>query len=142
MILNLTKKNVIAKKSIVADGFAARAFGMIGRRFDGFDAMIFHRCNSIHTMLMSMKIDVLFVDSENRVCETRERLLPWRPFVRCADATTVIELPEGRLEQIGAEVGDLIDLNAELTKETENNFEPTVIQAPEAAIPLKQQVSG
>ena len=142
MILNLTKKNVIARKSIVAAKFADRAFGMIGRKFDEFDAMIFYRCNSIHTMLMSVKIDVLFVDSENRICETRERLLPWRPFVRCSKATTVIELPEGCLEQVGAEVGDLIDLNAELTREAEKALEPPAIQTPEAAMPLKQQVDG
>ena len=135
MILNLTKKNIIAKKIIVADKFATRAFGMIGRKFNGFDAMVFHRCNSIHTMLMTMKIDVLFVDSENRICETRERLLPWRPLVRCSKAATVIELPEGRLEKVGAEIGDVIDLNAEMTRETEIKLNSRIIQAPEAAIP-------
>ncbi|NOY74871.1 MAG: hypothetical protein GXP32_03660 [Kiritimatiellaeota bacterium] len=140
MILNLTKNNVIAKKTVVAEKFAARAFGMIGRRFDDFDAMVFNRCNSIHTMFMSIKIDVLFVDSENRICETRERLLPWKPLVRCSEATIVIELPEGRLEQVGAELGDTIDLNAELTLETELKLHSAIIQAPETAIPLKQQV--
>ncbi|MCK5845222.1 MAG: DUF192 domain-containing protein [Victivallales bacterium] len=138
MILNLTKKNIIAKRSIVAKKFTERAFGMIGRRFDGFDAMVFNRCNSIHTMLMTQKIDVLFVDSGNRVCEIRERLLPWRPFVRCSKATAVIELPEGHLEKSGTEVGDLLDLNAELTRETESELSSAIMQAPEIAISLKQ----
>lgn len=142
MIHNLTKNNVIAHKIVIAEGFARRATGMIGKSFDSFDAMVFYRCKSIHTIFMSMKIDVLFVDSENIICEIRERLLPWKPLVRCSKATTVIELPSGRVEKVGAEVGDVIDLNAELTKETEKKLRASIIQAPEAAIPLKQQVDG
>lgn len=142
MIHNLTKNNVIAHKILIAEGFILRATGMIGKKFASFDAMVFYRCNSIHTIFMSMKIDVLFVDSENIICEIRERLLPWKPFVRCSKATTVIELPSGRVEEVGAEVGDVIDLNAELTKETEKGLRASIIPAPEAAIPLKQQVDG
>jgi uncharacterized membrane protein (UPF0127 family) len=142
MIHNLTKNNVIAHKIVIAESFAQRATGMIRKNFESFDAMVFYRCNSIHTFFMSMKIDVLFVDSENRICEIRKRLLPWKPLVRCPKATAVIELPAGRLEDIGAEVGDVIDLNAELTKETENELRASIIQAPEAAIPMKQQVDG
>ena len=142
MIHNLTKNNVIAHKIVIAENFAQRAIGMIGKDFETFDAMGLYRCNSIHTFFMNMKIDVLFVDFENRICEIRERLLPWRPLVRCPKATIVIELPAGRLAEIGVEVGDVIDLNAELTKETENESRSNLIQAPEAAIPMKQQVDG
>ena len=142
MIHNLTKNNVIAHKAVIAEGFATRGIGMIGKNFDGFDAMVFNRCNSIHTMFMSIKIDVLFIDSENSICEIRERLLPWKPLVRCSNATTVIELPAGTVGKKGAEVGDSIDLNAELTKETEKKIRASIIPAPEVAIPLKQQVDG
>ena len=84
-------------------------------------------------MLMRIKIDALFVDSENRICEIRERLLPWRPIVRCANAVAVIELPEGRIERVGAKVGDIIDLNAELTKEAGKKLRQQLMPAPEAA---------
>jgi len=92
---------------------------MIGRDFHSFDAMVFNRCNAIHTMFMSIPLDVIFLNRENRVCGLRSRVTPWRPIVRCGPAYAVIELPCGALEQSETAEGDTLDLNAELTWETE-----------------------
>ena len=107
---------------------------MIGRDFSDFDAMIFNRCNSIHTMLMKINLDVIFVDSRNRVCDLREKLLPWRPLVRCAAATAVIELPEGAIRESDTAVGDVLDLNAEMTKDTAKEAGSAITSAPELAM--------
>lgn len=135
MIHNLTKKCVISRNPISAGTFVERGRGMIGRKFSGFDAMIFNNCNSIHTMFMSINIDVIFVDCENRICDFRKSLPPWKPFVRSGRAITVIELPEGAIERTGTELGDIIDLHAELTEaEKKKLFAKELISSPKTAV--------
>jgi len=113
---------------------------MICRKFDTFDAMVFNNCNCVHTMLMSMNIDIIFIDSENRVCDLREKLVPWRPWVRCGKASTVIELPEGAIRRSGTAVGDVLDLNAETSKDTAAELAETLMPTPGTAMaPLEGQ---
>jgi uncharacterized protein len=116
MIYNLTKRTVLARRPVTALGFLPRARGMIGRRFGDFDAMVFNHCRCIHTLGMSMAIDVVFVDRENRICALRQELVPWLPLVGASRAMSVIELPAGAITRSGTETGDVIDLNAELTE--------------------------
>jgi uncharacterized membrane protein (UPF0127 family) len=138
MIRNLSKKTIISKRPLVAVCFFERGFGMIGRHFDRFDAMVFNDCRAIHTMFMTMKIDVLFVDRENRVCEIRKSLDTWKPFVSCPQASSVIELPRGAIARSLTEKGDFIDLNANPTQEEQEKYlTGGIIAAPEAALPLK-----
>jgi len=101
--------------------------------------MVFNRCNCIHTMLMSMEIDVLFVDEDNRICEIRRNLRPWRPLVRCGRASAVIELPEGVIEKTGTEPGDILDLNAEVSQELRTTTKEQFIPAPDAVMPMEKQ---
>ncbi|MCX6983468.1 MAG: DUF192 domain-containing protein [Lentisphaerae bacterium] len=137
MIHNLTKKTVIARKSFVAMTFHDRARGLIGRDFQNFDAMVFNNCSSIHTMFMSMGIDVLFVDRNNKICGLRRNLSPWIPFVRSPGAFCVIELPAGTVERSNTEKGDVIDLNAELTEKAMQVLVGKEIVAPQIAASLK-----
>ncbi len=116
MIHNLTRKKLIARKPLVALTFYERGRGMIARDFRDFDAMVFNNCACIHTMFMSIPIDVLFVDRENKICGLRKNLMPWIPFARGPGAISVIELPMGTIERTDTEKGDILDLNAELTE--------------------------
>ena len=68
---------VLAESAIVADSFGLRGRGLIGRRFGGFDGMIFPGCGSIHTCFMGMEIDVLFLDADGVVVGMRDWLLAW-----------------------------------------------------------------
>ena len=140
MIINLTNKRVIARRPKTALGFIERGIGMIGRDFSDFDAMVFHNCNAVHTMLMRIKIDILFVDGENRICEIRKRLVPWVPVVRSANAVTVVELPEGIIEETATELGHILDLNAELTEEAIKEPEQQLMPAPDAVISMNEKV--
>lgn len=117
MIYNLSKKSLIARKARHAEGVYERGRGMIGRSFDGFDAMVFERCDAIHTCFMGSSIDVLFIDGENKVLKTMESLKPWRLLVHCKDARAVIELPPGAIGKSMTEPGDAVDLRAEPTRE-------------------------
>ncbi len=117
MIYNLTKRSLIARRAIHAEGLWLRGRGMIGRDFDKFDAMVFERCSAIHTLFMGSSIDVLFIDAENRVLRALRELKPWRFLVHCLDARAVIELPPGAIEESNTEVGDAVDLRAEINPE-------------------------
>lgn len=137
MIHNLTKKTVIARKSFVAMTFHDRARGLIARDFQDFDAMVFNHCSSIHTMFMSMSIDVLFIDRDNKVCGLRKNLNPWVPFVRAPGAVSVIELPVGTIERSNTEKDDLVDLNAELTEKALQSLMGKEIASPQTAVTFK-----
>lgn len=112
MICNLTKKTVISTRAVCALGPFQRARGMIRRKFDGFDAMVFDRCNSIHTCFMSIPLDVIFVGPDHKILKTVPNLRPWNPFVHCKKAFYVIELPVGAIERTSSTAGDIVDLAA------------------------------
>ena len=66
----------------VADGFFARAKGLIGSppppRGEG---LLIPRCNAIHTFFMSYAIDATFLDGDGNVVKTVRNIRPWHPFV-------------------------------------------------------------
>ncbi len=122
MICNLTKKTVISFRTECAIGLWQRARGMIRRNFDVFDAMVFDRCNSIHTCFMSMPLDVIFVGRDLKILKTVKNLMPWRLFVCCKKAYYVIELPPGAIERTRSACGDIVDLAAVMDARTEREF--------------------
>lgn len=134
MIYNLSKKNIIAVKPVYARSFLARGRGMIGRNFSNFDGMIFEHCNSIHTLFMSMNIDVLFIDGKFKVCSSKKSLKPWFPLIRNAEACTVIELPEGTIEKTKTEPGDYLNMSAELTEKELKSLGVDIITSSETVI--------
>ena len=119
MIANLTNKRYIARNPFFAVAFCDRLRGMIGRKFceSDFDAMVFTRCNAIHTCFMGQKIDVIFLDPENKVVGLRENLARWRISVRCPEAVTTIELPPGAIEHSGTEMGHVVNVSEEAVPE-------------------------
>lgn len=145
MIHNLTKKNIISRSPFYATSFILRARGMIGRSFASaaFDAMVFDRCRSIHTLFMSEPIDVVFIDCENGVCGLRAELPPWRPLVQASGTRSVIELPAGAISRLNIEAGDKVDLNAEALLETvRNNKDEVKLASPQTkpAMPFKESL--
>jgi uncharacterized membrane protein (UPF0127 family) len=105
LLRNTTRGTVVAAHARTASTPAWRMRGMLGRNFDGFDALVFERNNSIHMFFMHMPLDILFLDAEGRVCGLRNRLRPWR-LALCRKARTTIELPAGTLEASGTRTGD------------------------------------
>jgi len=139
MIFNITKRKIVSRSPHYATGLLDRGRGMIGRNFSSFDAMVFEKCNSIHTMFMSIRIDVIFVSFDNTVCLIRESACPWLPLIRSSDAAAVIELPEGVIKSTDTRKGDILDLKAELSENgrdiiTGKSFLPGA----EAVIPLSE----
>ena len=118
MIRNLTKMKLVSAAPFSAQTFSDRLRGMIGRKFTGFDAMIFPRCSSVHTFFMSFPLDLVFLSGEGRVLKTVPGARPWRPCFRCPGAKTVVELPDGTLNRSDTTDGDQFDLNMAPDEET------------------------
>ena len=106
---------MLSYRTFHAVSFGDRLRGMIGRPFEqiGIDAMVFPSCSAIHTFFMTFPIDVIFLGMENTVLKMHPECRPWRPFIRCRGAQSVIELPAGALAHTGTLPGDRLDLNAE-----------------------------
>ncbi|MDR0931499.1 MAG: DUF192 domain-containing protein [Victivallales bacterium] len=121
MIFNLDSQRYVAHRPKWALAWHQRLRGMIGRCFDrngGMDAMIFPHCNAIHTMWMSMPIDVIFLNAESKVLKLCPGVRPWKLSVSCREASTVIELPENQIKASATEVGHHLNLNSTLSPES------------------------
>ena len=67
---------------VVAESFAARLRGMLGRSpitAGGLPlVMAFPQCSSVHTCFMAYPIDVAFIDRNGNVLACYENVRPWR----------------------------------------------------------------
>ena len=140
MIRNLTRKTVLSYRTFQATSFGDRLRGMIGRDFaqNGFEAMVFPSCSSIHTFFMTFPIDVVFLGADNTVLKTHPGCRPWRPVVRCRGAQSVIELPAGALAHTGTLPGDRLDLNAETVPQEKRNKYSTHTAGEQTVCPSKE----
>ena len=141
MIVNLTNKRYIARKPYFAVSFLDRLQGMIGRKFhtSGFDAMVFDRCNCIHTFFMAQRIDVIFLDAENKVVGLKKSLSCFHPCVRCAKAVRTIELPAGVIEHSATELGHILNVAEESVPDFDKKVSSKrIVREMESIIPFKE----
>jgi uncharacterized membrane protein (UPF0127 family) len=106
--INVTKGVALASELEVAKSFAARSKGLLGR--DGLrpeQGMLIDPCSSVHTWFMRFPIDVVFLDSKNRVVGLRRNMKPWRMAWSWRGAKT-IELPVGVIATTRTQVGDIV----------------------------------
>ncbi len=92
----------------VADSFAARSRGLLGRdRCDG--AIVLPRARMVHTFGMRFPIDVAFCDGEMVVVDVTT-LAPWRMSRPRRKARSVVEAEAGAFDRWGLRVGDRLEL--------------------------------
>lgn len=81
---------------VVAESFAVRLRGMLGRRpiaASGLPlVMAFPRCSSVHTCLMAYPIDIAFIDRNGNILARYENVRPWRTCSH-PSAWAVLERP-------------------------------------------------
>ena len=131
VITNLTRNTRLADRADVADHLPQRLVGLLSRAsLAPGDALLFPRCNSIHTCFMRFPIDVVFVRSldsgphpgqrwpslgippherargasQGYVVRVVEALGPFR-LAWAGEADTVIELPAGMAAKTSTEAG-------------------------------------
>ncbi len=113
-VIDLTRGAVLVEQGRVANTFWTRLKGLIGvREFAPGDGLLITPCNSVHCMFMSIPIDVVYVDADNRVVDIDREMKPWsvgRPRRR---ARYVIELPAGTAARVGVQPGDELAVEME-----------------------------
>jgi uncharacterized membrane protein (UPF0127 family) len=110
-IRNATTGEVVAANVKKAIGWYERMVGLIPRkRVDPSEGVWFEDCSIIHTVGMQTRIDVIFLDKEQRVLRTICAVPQNRIAVGCYGAHSVVELGSGTLDQCDVLLGDRLEL--------------------------------
>ena len=113
---NATRGISLASALEVATSFSARSRGLLGRReLPTGTGMLIDPCPSVHTWFMSIPIDVIFLDGENRVVGLKRELKPFR-MAGAWRATKTLELPVGTIAATGTSVGDRVVFETNRTR--------------------------
>ena len=105
-------QDIYAHHVIVTTSLFARMRGLLGRKSLGSDtAMVIDPCSSIHTLGMRFAIDVLFLDSKNRITAIARDVKPGRFWVSGGwHVRRVIESEAGCLDLKALHIGDTLVL--------------------------------
>jgi hypothetical protein len=110
-IINKTKNTVLAEDVIIADTLFKRMIGLLGKKgLKQGQALILRPCNSIHTFFMQFPIDVIFVDSDNKIVKAISNMHPFRISGIYFKARSAIELPAQTIEKTSTQKGDYLVL--------------------------------
>jgi len=84
-----------------ADSFLKRFRGyMFQKKPSNREVMIFNHCNSIHTFNMKFKLDLLFLDDNNKVIKRELSIPHGRVIPSVKGATKVVEAAEGLFRNV------------------------------------------
>lgn len=108
------KATIIGNRIKVANTFATRFLGLMGKKkLAPGSGLLIVPSSGVHTCWMRMPIDVVALDKENRVVALGHAVRPWRISGLRTATKSVLELPAGRAEACGLEVGDKLVLRSE-----------------------------
>ncbi len=110
MIKDITKNRILANNCSVCRNFITRGLGLMFKKKVMPTILAFKKPNtaSIHTFFVRKGIDVLFLNSRQRITGIVEGLKPWKFCTPKTRAMFVVELPEGAVRKSGVSVGDVI----------------------------------
>lgn len=121
MIKNLTRKNVLVKKTEKADSVSKQAKGLMFRKSLGRDAgflMKFERDgkHSIWMPFMRFPIDIIFIGKDKRIVDIRHSVPPmgknpftWRVYTPKEKARYILEVNAGLARKTGMRIGDILE---------------------------------
>jgi uncharacterized protein len=110
-VFNQTRQTLIAQSAIVADTFLSRMVGLLTRSsLPQGEALIITRCQSIHMFFMRFPIDVIFIDTEDRVVGLVPDIKPFHLSPLFFNASCAIELPAQTINLTKTELGDCLSL--------------------------------
>jgi len=111
-VYNSTKNNIIADEVNVANSFLTRSIGLLSKKYLlENEGLIIKPCCSIHTFFMKFPIDVLFVDSKNKIVAAYENVMPNRILPIHLSSLYVLELAAGQISRKNIEKCDIIQVN-------------------------------
>ena len=110
MIKNVTKNRILAHNCNTCRNFLTRGLGLMFKKKITPTILAFKKPNtaSIHTCFVRQGIDIMFLDSRQKITGLVKGLKPWKIHTPKSRAMFVIELPEGSIAKSGVSVGDVI----------------------------------
>jgi uncharacterized membrane protein (UPF0127 family) len=85
-----------------------RLRGLLGRKtLTNEQGLLISPCNSVHTVGMKYSLDIVYLNSDNKVLKIKSNLKPWRSSA-CRGATQVLELAAGNTENKNIKLGDTL----------------------------------
>lgn len=104
--LKKEEDGTLVPRCYVAQSFFARLRGLLGKRgLPDDEAVLFPRCNSIHTFFMRFPIDVILVSKDGKVVDVVEAMAPWRFLPPRKGVKHVIEMRARRSQELGIGTG-------------------------------------
>jgi uncharacterized membrane protein (UPF0127 family) len=106
-VTNRTKATVVCRQVRIADTFATRLLGLLGKAsLEPDTGLLLQPSTGFHTWGMKFAIDVVTLDQDGLVIGIWEKIGPWR--MRGLDSRTrsVLELPAGQIAESKIAVGD------------------------------------
>jgi uncharacterized membrane protein (UPF0127 family) len=101
---------IISNDILIADTLVTRLIGLMFKKsLVGAEGLLLNPCNSIHTFFMRYSLDIVFINSENRVVKIIREIKPWRMTWIYFRAKKTLELPAGKLPNDLKE-GDLLEV--------------------------------
>jgi uncharacterized membrane protein (UPF0127 family) len=115
-VFNQTRGTAVGERIELADTSFTRMWGLLGRSGLSAGGGLWIRPSSgVHTLGMKFPIDVVGLDKEMRVVKVWHRLAPFRVTSVSLNIRSVIELAAGTINEIGIEVGDLLQISSVAT---------------------------
>ena len=111
-IFNATRGRYLAERAERAVTWWQRGFGLMGwQRLPEDFALVIDPCRSVHMCFMRVALDVVHVDSGNRVVRILHDIQPWRLGPLVWRGRYVVELPSGTANKTGTQPGDQLVLD-------------------------------
>ena len=99
---------VLCERCEMPESAFLRARGLLGRSgLEPGEGMLIDRAGSVHMFFMRFPIDVVFLARDRTVVGVKHRLSPWR-IAGARRAVASLELPAGRVAEVGVEKGDVL----------------------------------
>ena len=102
---------ILKDKEIIADNcFIAKTFWQKLRgKFCVKEPVIIENCNSIHTIFMNKKLDIIFLNQNNQIIKIYENFSPRCIIFPILGAVRVIEFDAGFVKSAKIKAGDILN---------------------------------
>lgn len=115
-IWNRTRNVSLADRALIADTSETRRTGLLKHTsLEAGEGLWITPCEGVHTFAMKFTIDIIYLGKRQKedrlfkVLKLRNRMVKSRLSL-CLTASSVVELPEGTIENSGTQPGDLLEL--------------------------------
>ncbi|GHT33676.1 hypothetical protein AGMMS49592_2710 [Endomicrobiia bacterium] len=82
-------------KVIRAETFWERFSGFMFKK-SSLHAILFCKCNSVHTFFMRFNLDIVYLDKENKIVKIIKSLKPFRIALPVYNAVSILEIPSNK----------------------------------------------